>query len=80
MRALRVAAAVEALSLALLLVNLATVHTEVITSLGGPVHGTAYLATLAATWLVPATAGTRWRAAVPGVGGLLALRHLSRTG
>ncbi|GAA1549550.1 hypothetical protein GCM10009678_35410 [Actinomadura kijaniata] len=80
MRALRVAAAVEALSLALLLVNLATVHTEVITSLGGPVHGTAYLATLAATWLVPAGAGARWRAAVPGVGGLLALRHLSRTG
>jgi hypothetical protein len=52
-RALRIAAGVEAVSLLALLVNVATVHTDVITSLGGPVHGTAYLAVIACTWLTP---------------------------
>ncbi|MBG6092778.1 hypothetical protein [Actinomadura viridis] len=74
MRTLRIAAAVEAVSLAILLVNLATVHAEVITSLGGPVHGTSYLAVIAAAWLAPAAPAARWRALVPGVGGLLVLR------
>lgn len=76
MRALRIAAIVEALSLTALLINLVTVHTDVVTSLGGPVHGTAYLAVIACTWLTPATTTARWLAAVPGIGGLLALRRL----
>lgn len=75
-RALRIAAGVEAVSLLALLVNVATVHTDVITSLGGPVHGTAYLAVIACTWLTPATATARWLAVVPGVGGLLALSRM----
>jgi hypothetical protein len=76
MRALRIAAAVEAVSLLALLVNLATVHTKAVTSLGGPVHGTAYLAVIACTWLMPASGTARWLAVIPGVGGLLALRRV----
>ncbi|ARQ68589.1 hypothetical protein [Streptomyces marincola] len=72
MRALRVAAAVEAGSLAALLLNLFTVHAEAVSSLLGPLHGTAYLVTVVIAWPVrPA----RFRALVPGVGGLLAARH-----
>src|SRR5687767_7630304 len=76
MRTLRIAAAVEAGSLGLLLVNLVTVHAPAITSLGGPLHGTAYLVVIA---LTPAGPATRWRAAIPGIGGLLVLRRI-RTG
>jgi hypothetical protein len=77
MRTLRIAAAIEAGSLALLLVNLVTVHAPAITSLGGPLHGTAYLAVIALTLLTPAATvpGTRWRAMIPGIGGLLVLRR-----
>ncbi|MDO3705123.1 DUF3817 domain-containing protein [Micromonospora sp. C28SCA-DRY-2] len=79
MRTLRIVAAVEAVSLVVLLANLATVHTEAITALGGPVHGAAYLAVIAGTWLVEAaTPGARWLAVIPGVGGLLAVRRIQR--
>lgn len=76
MRLLRIAAAVEAGSLALLLVNLVTVHAPAITSLGGPLHGTAYLVVIARTLVTPTGPGTRWRAAIPGIGGLLVLRRI----
>ena len=79
MRALRIAAAVELATLAALLVNLATVHTGAVAALGGPVHGTAYLVVIALTWATTPAAtarGTRSRALVPGVGGLLVLRRL----
>lgn len=78
---MRIAAAVELVTLAALLVNLLTVHTEVVTSLGGPVHGTAYLAVIALTWAttpVNTTRGTRPRSVVPGIGGLLVLHRLRR--
>ncbi|MFJ6568697.1 DUF3817 domain-containing protein [Streptomyces sp. NPDC091292] len=77
-RLLRIAAAVEAASLAVLFLNLFTVHAKVVTSLMGPVHGMAYLVTFAAVWQAPGAAGSgaRWRAAVPGIGGLLALARL----
>ncbi|WP_281292232.1 DUF3817 domain-containing protein [Actinomadura decatromicini] len=77
---MRIAAAVEAVSLAVLLVNLVTAHAEVITSLGGPVHGTAYLVVIVATWLIPETgsAGARSRALIPAVGGLLVLQRIRR--
>lgn len=78
MRALRIAAGVEAASLVILLVNLVTVHLPAITSLGGPVHGTAYLVVIAATFLVAASPSARWLAFIPGIGGLLALRRISR--
>lgn len=80
MRTLRIAAAVEAASLTLLLLNLFTVHTRVITSMGGLLHGTAYLAVIVSVFLTPALAwpGTKGCAFIPGVGGLLALRLLGR--
>ncbi|WP_344329327.1 hypothetical protein [Streptomyces macrosporus] len=80
-RTLRIAAGVEAASLAVLLANLLTVHARVITSLGGPLHGTAYLVTIAAAWQVTTAAepSARWYALVPGIGGLLALRRVRKT-
>lgn len=78
-RALRIAAGAEAVTLAVLLVNLATVHTRAVSALFGPLHGTAYLVVIAATLLVPAaSAGAKWCAVIPGIGGLLALRRLHR--
>lgn len=74
---LRVAAAVECLSLVVLLVNLMTVHLPVITSLGGPVHGLAYLVVVVATLRDPAASRTAKVVAwVPGIGGLLVLAQL----
>lgn len=72
MRTLKIAAAVEALTLVLLLANLVTVHEPELSSLLGPVHGTAYLIAIAAAFAaIPARA--RWLALIPGIGGLLAL-------
>ncbi|MFF6786275.1 hypothetical protein [Streptomyces sp. NPDC012510] len=78
MRTLRIAAAVEAFSLVVLLINVFTIHAEPITSLGGPAHGMAYLVAIAMTWAVPAAAGTgaRWLALIPGIGAMLALRSI----
>jgi hypothetical protein len=72
-RALRFAAAAEAATLVVLLANLATAHVDAISSLFGPLHGTAYLVTIALTWRTAA----RWIAVIPGVGGLLAVRRLA---
>lgn len=72
MYALRIAAAAEAGTLVVLLANLATVHVDAVSSLFGPLHGTAYLVTIALTWRTAA----RWVAVIPGVGGLLALRRV----
>lgn len=75
MRPLKIAAAAEVLTLALLLLNLATIHAPGVSSLVGPLHGTAYLITIAmALTTIPTRA--RWLSVIPGVGGLLALsRH-----
>jgi hypothetical protein len=75
LRWLRWASLVETASLAVLLVNLATVHHPLVTSATGPVHGFAYLATIAVAFLLPLPAATRLLTLVPGVGGLLALRR-----
>lgn len=80
MQLLRIAAAVECASLLILLVNLFTVHAEVITSLGGPTHGLAYLFIVVATLRNPmADKQAKALAFVPGVGGLLVLRRLTAT-
>ncbi|MBN3929171.1 hypothetical protein IQ279_05870 [Streptomyces verrucosisporus] len=81
MRTLRIAAGAEAATLAVLLANLLTVHARPVTSLTGPLHGTAYLVVIAAAWQATTAAdtGARWYALVPGVGGLLALRRLRKT-
>lgn len=78
MRTLRIAAGAEAASFAVLLGNLLTTHAQAITTLVGPLHGTAYLVVIAVTFLASSAAspGARWRAAIPGVGGLLALRRI----
>jgi uncharacterized protein DUF3817 len=75
MRTLRIAATAEAATLAFLLANLLTTHTEAISALIGPLHGMAYLAVIAAT---PRAA--RWHATIPGIGGLLALRRMHNAG
>ncbi|BBG03775.1 MULTISPECIES: hypothetical protein [Pseudonocardia] len=72
---LAVASVVETVSLALLLLNLATVHLPGVASVLGPVHGLAYLVTIAVTCLMPTTVATRLLSAVPAVGGLLVLRR-----
>ena len=79
MRLLRVAAATEAVTLLILLVNLATLHVPTVAGAIGPVHGAAYLAAIVATLLIPdAPTAARWWAVLPGVGGLLALRRLGQ--
>jgi hypothetical protein len=77
---LRVAALVEFASLVVLLANLATVHLPAITSLGGPIHGCAYLFVVVATLRHPtATRTTKALAWLPAIGGLLVLRRLRAT-
>ncbi|MBB2949046.1 hypothetical protein FB565_008851 [Actinoplanes lutulentus] len=76
-RALEIAAIAELLSLSILLLNLATAHFPAITSLGGPVHGFAYLMVVILT-VSEKTASTRAKllSLTPGIGGLLALRQI----
>ncbi|GAB3411298.1 hypothetical protein GCM10027569_27840 [Flindersiella endophytica] len=76
-QALRVVAFVELATLLLLLINLATVHWEPISSLAGPTHGCAYLLVVILTWRQPgADPRTKAIAVLPAVGGLLVLRRL----
>jgi hypothetical protein len=76
-RLLRIAAPIEALSLVVLLANLATAHVAVIAAICGPLHGCAYLTIAIATLLeTSAPTAVRWRAIVPGIGGYLVLRGL----
>ncbi len=75
LRWLRLASWAETVSLLVLLANLATVHVASLASLLGPVHGCAYLATIATAFLLPLPRSTRLRTLVPGIGGLLALRR-----
>jgi uncharacterized protein DUF3817 len=79
LRWLATASVVEAVSLVVLLVNRVSVHLPAVTSAVGPLHGFAYLATIATAFLVPLATRTRLLTLVPGVGGLLALRR-ARTG
>ncbi|GAB3902800.1 DUF3817 domain-containing protein [Microbispora bryophytorum] len=78
--ALRVAAAVELGSLAVLLANLATVHLPPVSSLVGPLHGCAYLVVVVAAARDAGCDLTgKALAWLPGIGGLLVLRRLART-
>ncbi|MEU4744373.1 DUF3817 domain-containing protein [Actinosynnema sp. NPDC023658] len=78
-RALRVAAAVELVTVLVLLVNLATVHRPAVSSAVGPLHGCAYLLVVVLAWS-KGGARTRLSALVPGVGGLLVLRRARAVG
>ncbi|MFC7533996.1 DUF3817 domain-containing protein [Actinoplanes sp. GCM10030250] len=76
-RPLDIAAAAELLSLLVLLINLVTVHLPPITSLGGPVHGCAYLFVVILTLSDAAADRTaRLLSLIPGIGGVLATRRL----
>ena len=75
LRWLRLASWAETDSLLGLLGNLATAHVAALASLLGPVHGCAYLVTIATAFLLPLPRRTRLLTLVPGVGGLLALRR-----
>ena len=74
LRWLRVAAAVEAVTVVALFANLATVHVPAVASVLGPVHGTAYLAGIALTWTGGLSRTGRWLACIPAVGAWLAAR------
>lgn len=71
---LKTAALVELASLAILLLNLATVHWAPVAALVGPLHGCAYLAVIGFTWQASPVRRTRLLAFVPGIGGVLAAR------
>jgi hypothetical protein len=78
-RPLRVSATVELFSLAVLLVNMMTGNHQAIAALVGPVHGIAWLFGVIVTWRDPRrTTGIAVLAAIPGIGGMLALRALNR--
>ncbi len=74
LRWLTVASVVEAVSLLVLVLNRASVHLPAVASAVGPLHGFAYLATIATAFLVPLATRSRLLALVPGIGGQLALR------
>ncbi len=75
-RRLALATAVELATLAVLLVDLATVHWAPLASAVGPLHGTTYLVTAVLAWQLPLPLPrrVRLRGLVPAVGGLLVLR------
>jgi hypothetical protein len=75
---LRISARVEFASLVLLLANLATVHLPAVAQLLGPIHGCAYLFVIGATLHATKEVKTRLLALVPGIGGLLAERRITR--
>ncbi|MDX3850213.1 DUF3817 domain-containing protein [Streptomyces sp. AK02-01A] len=75
---LKIAAVVELVSLAVLLINLATLHHPAIASLTGPIHGCAYLVAIVSVLRDPMKRGTTIALAlVPGAGATLALRQLA---
>jgi Domain of unknown function (DUF3817) len=73
-RPFRTVAVVEALTLVVLLVNLATVHLDGLAAAVGPVHGSAYLVAIAMAWSARLPGRARLLTLVPGVGALLAVR------
>lgn len=77
MRALKIASAVELISLVVLFLNLATVHWPAVSSAVGPTHGCAYLLVIILAFQQPRA--TKALALVPGIGGLLVVRRLVST-
>lgn len=74
-RVFRVVAAVEAITLLILLVNLVTVHISGVAAAVGPVHGSAYLIAIALALSGPFSRRARTLTFVPGIGALLAARQ-----
>ncbi|WP_433789890.1 DUF3817 domain-containing protein [Actinoplanes sp. CA-252034] len=77
----RIAAWVELITLSVMLINMLTVHIDVIASTCGPVHGCAYLIIVILTLnLTKWPLGIRLLALIPGIGGMLVLRRINRPG
>lgn len=75
---MRVVSALELVSLVVIVLNRVTIHLPAITSSGGPLHGVLYISTIALALLLPFPRPAKWLAVLPGVGGLLAIRHSRR--
>ncbi|MFI1647513.1 DUF3817 domain-containing protein [Streptomyces avidinii] len=74
---LRISATVELVTLAVLLVNLGVLHLPALASAVGPVHGCAYLIVIITVTRERGSDRTAVPlSAVPGIGGVLALRRL----
>jgi ABC-2 type transport system ATP-binding protein len=73
MAVMRAVSALELLSLAVILTNRITVHNPLVTSTGGPVHGLLYISTIFLALILPIPRASKWLAAIPGIGGLVAL-------
>ncbi|RZQ62419.1 DUF3817 domain-containing protein [Amycolatopsis suaedae] len=73
-QALKAVSVAELATLVVLLANVATVHLPVVSSLFGPLHGSAYLATIALTWVAGCPGRGKAMALIPGIGGLLVVR------
>ena len=78
LRLLTTAAAVELLTLVVLLVNLGTLHVPVVATLLGPLHGCAYLAAIVGTAVRTGLSRPTLLCALPGVGASLAVVLLHR--
>ncbi|MFJ3837510.1 DUF3817 domain-containing protein [Streptomyces sp. NPDC090054] len=77
-RLLRVCAPLELATLAVLLTNLGALHLQAVAAAVGPLHGCAYLIVVLTTTREPNADRTIIAlSAVPGVGGVLALRRLT---
>lgn len=71
----------EMVTLALMLLNIVTVHEPAISSVLGPVHGLAYTGTVIAGVLAAAGRHRIWALSLlPGVGGWLAYRGVTPAG
>ncbi|OIK23084.1 hypothetical protein [Streptomyces malaysiense] len=76
---LRISATIELITLAALLTNMATANAHAVAAMTGPVHGFAWLYGVIATWRDARSSGQRiLLSAIPGIGGMLALRSLDR--
>ena len=74
-RALGAVAVVEAVTLLVLVVNLATVQLAGLAAVVGPIHGSAYLIGIALAFSGPFPARARMLCFIPGIGALLAARQ-----
>ena len=79
LRALAVFSILELASIALLLLNLVTLHLRPVTAALGPTHGALFLAVVVtALFGRGLLARTRWMALIPVLGGLLTLVNVRR--
>lgn len=75
---LRVVAAIEMVTLVLIVLNRLTLELDLVRLLGGPVHGLTYLGAIGLALVVPMRPRGRWFSLIPGPGGLLAVREGER--